>query len=417
MPRTANEELLDATLRHQIQVRRLAAGEVRRLIRLMEQADKELTAKLRERLAPVAGKARNNLAINRIRELLASVRDTRKELIAQVKTELGGSMRGLSRLEADVELKLIRGALPIELKFNAVPIERLQELVAKPFAGGSTLGQWFDELRVTDQARLVNALQLGIVQGETVDQMVKRIAGTKANHFADGLLAVTRRNAETIVRTAVNHVSTAARESVWTENSDIVAGLKWVATLDGRTSAVCRARDGRVSPLAHRELPRGMTKLEPLSARPPAHPNCRSMMVAYLDGEGIGKAIGERPTMLGNRNEVNFRELAKTKAGAKWVDLDAGERNELMRKARNQWTKDMVGSVPANVNYEQWLKRQPAAFQDDVLGNAKGALFRRGGLKLDQFVDKAGNELNLEQLAETNPTAFMRAGLDPEDFE
>jgi len=62
------------------------------------------------------------------------------------------------------------------------------------------------------------------------------------------------------------------------------------------------------------------------------------------------------------------------------------------------------------------LKRQPASFQDEVLGKTKAKLFREGGLNVDQFVDRAGNELTLSQLAERKPDAFRKAGLDPEKF-
>ena len=41
---------------------------------------------------------------------------------------------------------------------------------------------------------------------------------------------------------------------------------------------------------------------------------------------------------------------------------------------------------------------------------------RKGGLRLDKFVDKAGNEIPLSQLARTDRAAFKAAGLDPENF-
>jgi SPP1 gp7 family putative phage head morphogenesis protein len=424
MPRqTANQEYFDAALRHQVGVRRLTAGEVREMMKVLERADRSLVTKLRQQLAPLAGRPRNDLKINRIKDLLRSVRETRRELIGQLKLQFGEQLQELARVEAEFELRMLKGAIPIDIVLTDVSRETLRALVTtKPFSGGAsaarTLGQWFNELAQVDSARLIGALQLGIVQGETVDQMMARVAGTRANNFADGVLAVSRRHAETIVRTAVNHVSNAARESVWVDNEDIIAGLKWVATLDGRTSAVCRARDGHIAPItSEKVLPKGAKKLVPASARPPAHPNCRSVMVAILDGEGVAGAIGDRPFVRANKREVNFRELAKKRAGNKWDDLDASARNELVRKARSKWTDAVVGRTPGDTSYGQWLRTQPAEFQDEVLGKTKGALFRRGGLQVEQFVDKAGNELTLEQLAQTNPTAFIRANLDPEDFD
>ena len=60
--------------------------------------------------------------------------------------------------------------------------------------------------------------------------------------------------------------------------------------------------------------------------------------------------------------------------------------------------------VNADVSYYDWLKSQPAAFQDDVLGKTKGAIFRNAGLSTEQFkaatVDRYGNPLTIEQMAE-----------------
>jgi Na+-transporting NADH:ubiquinone oxidoreductase subunit NqrA len=64
-----------------------------------------------------------------------------------------------------------------------------------------------------------------------------------------------------------------------------------------------------------------------------------------------------------------------------------------------------------DVNYDRWLRRQPVAFQNDVLGVAKGKLFRQGGLTLDRFISRAGDELTLEQLREREFGAWENAGL------
>jgi hypothetical protein len=62
------------------------------------------------------------------------------------------------------------------------------------------------------------------------------------------------------------------------------------------------------------------------------------------------------------------------------------------------------------------MKRQPAAFQNDVLGVTKAKLFRKGDLTLDQFIDRRGNELTLKQLASQQADAFKNAGLDPKNY-
>jgi hypothetical protein len=67
--------------------------------------------------------------------------------------------------------------------------------------------------------------------------------------------------------------------------------------------------------------------------------------------------------------------------------------------------------VSAKMDYQSWLKTQPNAFIDEVLGATKGALFRDGGLTLDKFVDHNYQPLTLEQLKKAEPKAFDKAGL------
>jgi len=68
----------------------------------------------------------------------------------------------------------------------------------------------------------------------------------------------------------------------------------------------------------------------------------------------------------------------------------------------------MDGQVSEKLTYHEWLKRQPAAVQDEVLGPTRGRLYREGKVKIDRFsVD--GRRLTLEELR-------RREGLNPEDL-
>lgn len=59
-------------------------------------------------------------------------------------------------------------------------------------------------------------------------------------------------------------------------------------------------------------------------------------------------------------------------------------------------------------SYSDWLKRQPEAVQNDILGVRKAQLFRSGKLTLDRFTDSAGRVLTLEQLKKRDGAAFAR---------
>lgn len=61
-------------------------------------------------------------------------------------------------------------------------------------------------------------------------------------------------------------------------------------------------------------------------------------------------------------------------------------------------------------SYNDWLKKQSAETQDDILGVTKGKLFR-SGVPVDRFVDRAGKTLTIEQLRQRDSSAFEKAKL------
>lgn len=392
---TANEIYRDAAIRNQIGVRRYSQGLTRRISSALEQADAELAAKLRERLATFAG-SRVDVTSQRWKALLADIQKSRREVLGGVEATAQRELQELSTQEATRELNMLQTAVPIEISFAAVAAPQLEAIVeSKPFQG-KLLADWFSGLKVGDASRLTQALQLGMLEGEPIDSIVRRIVGTRANQYTDGILSITRRDATAIVRTAVNHVSNEARGAVWEANDDIISAKVWTATLDGRTTVLCASRDGKGVPVGDNPLPEGVEPLTPPNATPPAHMNCRSVMVALIDGLGL---IGDRPVVVDTRTrkqrEVDFRALAK-------------ESGKTIQEIRAEWAARVVGRVPSTTTYEQFLRRQSSKFQEEVLGVTKAQLFRNGGLRLDQFVDRAGNELTLEELAKTAPEAFKR---------
>jgi hypothetical protein len=400
---TANEDYQDAALRHQVGVRRYSAGLLKRISKILELADRDLAEKLRTRLARFEGMPLD-VTSARWKELLADIRGMREVAMANIQDLTYSELQAFAALEAVSETAMLTASIPIEVSFAAVAPEQLRAITSsRPFQG-RLLKDWFGTLEQGDQIRLKSAIQLGMSQGEPVDDIVRRVIGTRKNNYADGIQAITRRDAQSVVRTAVNHVSNTARGYVWEENSDIITAKIWVSTLDGRTSDVCMDRDGRGTPVAGKELPPDVPPLTPAGATPPAHINCRSVMVAYIDGIGL---LGNRPFVTDTRTrkdrEVDFRAQAK-------------QRGVPIQQVRQEWAAKNIGSVPAKTNYQEFLKRQPASFQDEVLGVTKGKLFRSGDLEVSNFVDRAGNEQNLKQLASRYPGAFEKAGLDPTQF-
>jgi len=70
----------------------------------------------------------------------------------------------------------------------------------------------------------------------------------------------------------------------------------------------------------------------------------------------------------------------------------------------------MDGQVPADLTFAQWLKRQSAERQNDVLGETRAKLFREG-MALDRFYTDKGRYLTLDELRARDSAAFKRAGV------
>lgn len=387
---TANDEYKDASLRHQIGLRRYGSGLTKRVARLLEEADRELTAMLRERLQRFEGKP-VDFTSARWMALIDDIKAARAVAMKQYRQLSREELQTLGAMEGAREISLLTSAIPIEVSFAAVAIDQLRAIATSQPFQGRLLREWFQRLEAKDQAELKRVIQLGVTDGEPIDDIVRRVIGTRKKGYTDGVLSATRRDAQAIVRTAVNHVSNTARNYVWEANSDIITARIWSSTLDGRTSAICRARDGKGTPTPGNTLPEGVLPLKPVNAKPPAHINCRSVMIGYIDGIGL---VGKRPYVTDTRNrrrrEIDFRKMAR-------------EQGRPIQDIRREWAAENIGRVPADTTYEDFLRRQPAAFQNEVLGVQKARWFREGKLSLSEYVDRNGNEFTIQEMLRSNP--------------
>lgn len=396
-----NEDLYDALLRQHVNLQRMTQGEVSQILKQLRIADGELNAKLSQRLERMGGVA--DFTSERWQGMIAEVRRIRSSIIQQTGQTMGTISNEVVDLSVNASLIALQNSIPVEINFAAPNIATVQQLAREtPFGGADMardLAQWFVDLEEADFKRINGAVQAGMMHGETTPEIINRVM--KAQDL-------TRTNADAISRTAVNHASNTARTEVFKENSSVILALKAVATLDGRTSPICRARDGHYDSL---EVGGDMTNvpqphIEGSPRRPPFHPRCRTLMIAELDPDGIEAEMPERPfvrdTRTRRRREIDFRAEAKAAEGDNWKNLSRGERDALIKERRLAWTRENVGTVSGNMNYDQWLRKQPESFQNDVLGGPRADLFRNG-LTMDQYVDVQGRQLTIAELRDRYP--------------
>jgi SPP1 gp7 family putative phage head morphogenesis protein len=340
---TINERILDGTIRHMVWLERYKSGVAREIVELLNKADADLVAQIAKRMAKIEerGFDLGKTTTERLNALLEEIRTKRAEITAMLYSESRDRLQEFAAHEADFQIRLMeRGAAAVgaEIALAAPASGYLASIATSEPFQGRLLRQWFKDLAADDARKMSDAIKIGMTEGQTTDQIIRRIRGTRARNYQDGILRTSRAHTESITRTAIAHVANRAKDGVWQANADIIEGLQVVATLDARTTPYCRERDGKVYALGKAPVF-------------PAHFNCRTVLVAYF-GPSIIKG---------------------TRASA-------------------------IGPVPEDVTYERWLRMQRVEVQNEALGVKKAQLFRKGGLSLDRFADDTGKEYTLEEL-------------------
>ena len=347
-------------------------------------------------------------------------------ILAQLKESLDGwaetstlavveDLQGLAELQSEFVANELRRALPIELRSQirsvqispqfaqsvatvdptAINVVSLSDDLQAAVAGapqtfqltaaqgttitlpnGKVLQKSFRGLAESQADLFAKTVRNGLLTGESTDEIARQLKGRlrfgqpgslrQIAQAGGQVTAVANNQVNAMVRTSINQVANEASQQVYKANQDVTKRYRYVATLDSRTSAICRALDGQEF-----DYGKGPT--------PPQHFNCRSTTVPVIDYRGLG--IEPPPPSQLRRPNSAFK-------GARAV---RGE------------------GVPDNETYGQWLDKQSKATKQDVLGKSKVPYFNRLVNKfgptdaIRKFVSADGSELTLEQLKRRYP--------------
>lgn len=370
---TVNERLQSANIGHAVDLQQYSNAEVRKILKLLNRVDLDLRARLIEAVERLGGEA---FTVQHMESVLTSVRALNRQAYEAAGLTLTADLAELAAFELEHQRMLFTATLPNEV-LVAVPLAQVSAeqvraaAFSRPFQG-RLLNEWLTDLEAGRAAMIRDAIRIGMVEGQTTPQIVRRIMGIRSEAYADGLINRSRQDVEAMVRTAIGHVAQGARDAFYQANDDLVAGVKWLSTLDGRTSEPCRLRDG-------------------LSYTTDTH-----------------KPVGHSVPWLAGPGRIHWQcRSTSTPIIKAWEELGltADEIGEGTRAS-------LDGQVPESTTYGEWLKGQSAERQDQVLGETRGRLFRNGGLTLDRFYNDKGRYLTLDELKERDARAFERAGLE-----
>ena len=235
---------------------------------------------------------------------------------------------------------------------------------------GQTVQKAFRGIATRQQEGLARTIRQGVFSGESTAEIARRMVGrlefgqkgsVRQIAAAGGeLTKLANYQVQTIVRTSVNQVQNQASQAVYAANSKVAPKYEYVATLDSRTSPICRRLDGQE--FAYNKGP-----------TPPQHFNCRSTTVPVVDFDGLQK---------------KYPSLEKPPVG-KVVSRPS-----------------TTGRVPQGTAYGDWLLKQDKKLQVKTLGNeGKVNYFKRlakkegsGQKAIRKLVREDGSERSLKDL-------------------
>lgn len=158
-----------------------------------------------------------------------------------------------------------------EEAFAKVDKDKIQNLLKENWSGGGN----FSELIWKDREKLVKALDDIVVKGLAVGDNYDKMSDKLAKR-----MDTSKSNAKRLIMT----------ESARMENEGLLSyyqriGAKqliFVATLDMKTSEICRAMDGQIIPIEEARI--GLNV-------PPLHPYCRSVISPHYEGNEPGDRV------------------------------------------------------------------------------------------------------------------------------
>jgi len=349
--------LINIDVRNQVLLERLKQGEHKKFAPFLKRIEKGIRKRLSDEGETITSKKRLNALLADVTSLQKAIYDDYNKQLALDLGEIG-FQQGVFE-SASYEKVVVGYQSTIPTAEQALIAIRVNPMQMQNYSGKQLLEPFIKDWSTTQTQLVNNTIQQGFYQGQTNSEITRRIRGTKASNFNDGELAKVNRSNRTIVRTAVQHSSTQARQLTMKQNSDLIKGYQWVSTLDSKTSDQCTALDGRRFNMEEGPLP-------------PIHPNCRSTTTPVLS------------------EKFDFLDKGATRAS---VD----------------------GQVSTKETYFSWLKKQPAAFQADAIGPTRAKLLRSGGLTSDEFgrlsLNRNFEAMTLTEMRKKAPNVFEAAGL------
>jgi len=364
LPENMTTIIRDLLVNSDIDLQRVDAATRKEVTGLLNSLSKEIKDKLTKWDFDAADTQVFNRKLNQIVRVTAPNIERAYRVIEDT---VAADLSDVAQLSQEQVTDAVNSATNIELVSNKVHLSKLRALAGNSMIEGAPINEWWGRQTDVFKQEFKDQIRQGMLNGETIPDMIRRVQGSRANRFQDGIIARAGKRAHRLVRTSVLTVANQARMETYKTNARVIKGVQWLSTLDSRTSDICMGLDGQAWTLEGKKMT-GTTVS--WSGPPPAHWNCRSTLIPVVK---------------------TFTELAKEKGiNKKFTKLD--------RKLRIRARAAMDGKQAQAITYEGWLRKQSQARQQEVLGITKWRLWSAGKITVRDLIDQSGNPRTAKQL-------------------
>ena len=269
MTTEAEANLRDALIRQQVYLERVKV-DAHETAEVNSIAD-YLAAGVIGALTALGVRKLSDVTLRELRKLIKKLNNMVGSRFKRLATQINSYLRRFTAVERDVTDGVFRGNGKRTPRGELPTVAELRSRTraALVAAFGTTTPQALSRTLASMRDELVRMINTGYADNDDVVDVIERIRGTRARAFRDGWVEKVKRNVKTIVSTGMQSIASVVASAF---GPLYFERYQWVSVIDSRTTEICTRRDGEVYIYGQ-----GPT--------PPAHPNCRSKIVPYIEEE------------------------------------------------------------------------------------------------------------------------------------
>lgn len=367
------DKIADSIIKNHIDLDRFAVGILEKVVGILEKAQQEIIGKVAEidPAAPTITKWKQE-RLEKLNQKISDILDTSYKKIDGTTMS---ALKDIAGISGDGTAGFLNAAIGANIFDVTLTPELLNSIATKTLIDGHIIGEWWQKQSADTKQRLIGQMnqamqqiQVGLVEGESIGEMIRRIRGTK---LTPGVMSVSKREAAALVRTSVHQVVQEVRKETYRQNEDVLKGYEVVATLDKRTTPLCRALDRKQFDMEFKPI--GHLFAYPAGG-PPFHWNCRTTLIPITK---------------------SYRELMADDSPL------SAKKKDLLSTTPIGSRASMGGQVQGRIDYNEWLLAQPEDVQLDVLGPTRLQLWKENKLAMQDMVHQDGRALTIQELKDS----------------